>query len=541
MNQPPNLKIELFQHQLLSISKMERLEADRTIIADSGRIYRNVSLGINSDMTGYGKTLSMIGLIIRDRMPWDLSIPYVIESVDHGRTNSLLTSYMFKRYPRRLPTTLVLVSTTLLTQWVKELEYSELTVKTVTKQSDLDDIFVENYDVVLSTPVVFNKLTQMYESCVWKRFIYDEPSYVVVPGMKKFTAGFSWFLSATPDQIFYRHYKCGKGMFMRDIVGESTSKFTDIINDISIENDPEFVKKSFAMPKTIHKYYECYNHLTDLISGHVTDAVKQHVINGDIDSAIEALGGDRTSNIVELIKTKKQNEYNLLEAKKQKIITYGGDIDTLLEKQKRITEQMSDISAKYDAMLCSDCVICQERIKEPVLEPNCQNIFCGKCLLTWLEKKETCPMCRIGVKRDCLIYIVTDKNSVESHPKPKKIMTKLDTIVDILRYKPYGKFIIFSDFERCFSSIINILDENKLSYVLLRGNLKSIDSKLDSFKHGSTQVILLNSVFYGAGLNLQEATDIIIYHDMSESSKTQIIGRANRIGRIGELTVHHLY
>ena len=44
----------------------------------------------------------------------------------------------------------------------------------------------------------------------------------------------------------------------------------------------------------------------------------------------------------------------------------------------------------------------------------------------------------------------------------------------------------------------------------------------------------------GAGINLQEATDIIMYHSISSEHRRQIIGRANRIGRTCELTVHNL-
>ena len=53
-------------------------------------------------------------------------------------------------------------------------------------------------------------------------------------------------------------------------------------------------------------------------------------------------------------------------------------------------------------------------------------------------------------------------------------------------------------------------------------------------------MIFLNSNFNGAGINLQEATDIILYHEMPLNVQNQIIGRANRIGRTEALNVHHL-
>jgi SNF2 family DNA or RNA helicase len=63
---------------------------------------------------------------------------------------------------------------------------------------------------------------------------------------------------------------------------------------------------------------------------------------------------------------------------------------------------------------------------------------------------------------------------------------------------------------------------------------------LNSFKTGETEVIFLNSRYCCAGINLQDATDIILYHEMNFNAETQIIGRANRIGRKVSLNVHHL-
>ena len=63
---------------------------------------------------------------------------------------------------------------------------------------------------------------------------------------------------------------------------------------------------------------------------------------------------------------------------------------------------------------------------------------------------------------------------------------------------------------------------------------------LNYFKEGKIKVLFLNSNNNGAGINLQEATDIIMYHGIDKQHRQQIIGRANRIGRICDLTVHNL-
>ena len=85
-----------------------------------------------------------------------------------------------------------------------------------------------------------------------------------------------------------------------------------------------------------------------------------------------------------------------------------------------------------------------------------------------------------------------------------------------------------------------MLKEANIIFSVVIGNRKTRDQSIDNFKNGNARVIFLNSKFNGAGINLQEATDIILYHEMPASTQNQIIGRAKRIGRIEPLHVHHL-
>ena len=63
---------------------------------------------------------------------------------------------------------------------------------------------------------------------------------------------------------------------------------------------------------------------------------------------------------------------------------------------------------------------------------------------------------------------------------------------------------------------------------------------IERFTKGEIRVLMLNATNYGSGLNLQMATDIIIYHEMNKELETQIIGRAQRIGRTEPLNVYYL-
>jgi SNF2 family DNA or RNA helicase len=84
------------------------------------------------------------------------------------------------------------------------------------------------------------------------------------------------------------------------------------------------------------------------------------------------------------------------------------------------------------------------------------------------------------------------------------------------------------------------LTVHDISFIEVKGGVDERKKNIKSFKSGNIQVIFLNSRFNGAGINLQESSDIIVYHRMDNSTLNQIIGRANRIGRIESLNVHHL-
>jgi SNF2 family DNA or RNA helicase len=212
------------------------------------------------------------------------------------------------------------------------------------------------------------------------------------------------------------------------------------------------------------------------------------------------------------------------------------------EKINRVDKQLEELNKRYEEILKGDCTICFSSISKPVMEPNCQNVFCGECLLQWLNTKNTCPLCRDIVQSKSLIYINTEEksNTSHKHTEPSQLPTKNNTIISLLKNKPKGKFIIFSAWDQTFTPIRTLLENNKIGFIEVRGCVSERLNSITSFKEGNTQVIFLNSRFNGAGINLQEATDIIVYHEMDSTTLNQIIGRANRISRIDSLNVHHL-
>ena len=122
----------------------------------------------------------------------------------------------------------------------------------------------------------------------------------------------------------------------------------------------------------------------------------------------------------------------------------------------------------------------------------------------------------------------------------KNIVTKIDKIIELIKNKINGKFLIYSEHSETFYPISKALSDNNIQYLQIKGNIKTREKHIEMFKNGKISIIFLNSNDDCAGINLQETTDIILYHAMSDPIEKQIIGRAARIGRENELYVHHL-
>jgi len=539
--QPKNVKINLFRHQLASVYQMEKLEREQ-VVHKNNRIIET-KIGIQSDPTGYGKTISMIALITRDKMEWDLSVPFIHEYTI-TESAGLIKSRNVKRLDK-IPTTLILMSSSIIHQWEKELKYTDLKVSVLTNKNNIDTIDPWNYDVVLVTPSMYNRLIGLFSKIAWKRFIFDEPGHLKVPSMKQVYAGFVWLISATPSAITPHHRNC-RNSFMKDIIGTGWWDFETNFGGMIIRNNLEFVKASFAMPSTYYYYHNCYQPIFNAVHGFISVNVSTMIEAGNIEGAIIALGGNKTSNIIDLVKRKKLEELEEIETK-IRIYTIRNDQERMNEwvvRKDKIMVQLEELDKRFNNMLNNTCNICLDNITRPVLEPNCQNLFCGECLLKWLQKSDKCPLCRTTIDNSDLVYVATDNSDEDTmltnYTQEERPMTKIEKIVDIIMKKQNGKFLVFSAYDITFENIYDVLCEKNITCGIIKGSFHAREKIINGFKKGNIKVIFLNSTFNGAGINLQEATDIILYHEMTADMQTQILGRSLRLGRTEDLHVHQL-
>jgi ERCC4-related helicase len=85
------------------------------------------------------------------------------------------------------------------------------------------------------------------------------------------------------------------------------------------------------------------------------------------------------------------------------------------------------------------------------------------------------------------------------------------------------------------------MKRNIKAVMLDGGNQKLIEKTLKDYKEGDVQVLLLNSMIEGAGMNLENTTHLLFMHKTEEKFIGQVMGRAQRYGRKEPLNVIMLF
>ena len=117
-------------------------------------------------------------------------------------------------------------------------------------------------------------------------------------------------------------------------------------------------------------------------------------------------------------------------------------------------------------------------------------------------------------------------------PTRMEILTRL--VVE--QRSPAHRILIFSEHDSSLGIIQSILGGQP--YAMVSGHSTTRTRVLDAYKSGQTPILLLNSRMNGAGLDLPETTDVILFHTMQQSIEEQSIGRGQRLGRTTPLRVH---
>lgn len=553
--QPPEMTRSLLPHQMTSVFEMEKRENCQEINVRNFCIHSNI--GIYADIVGYGKTLAVVALILRDRMVFDSDSPFLNEVITQIYGQGSIVKKQILQY-QKINSTLIVVSQSIIKQWIQEFEFTTLQVAVINNKKKCDLVDPHAYDAILCSPTMYNHLVSRFPNCAWKRFIFDEPTHIKISGMRKIVAGFHWLITATPDMLLYTNNYRNSYHYLGSLFGGYFDY--NVFKQLIFKNEDDYVRSSFQLPAVHHKYHQCYHTITSLLKNIIPEHVSDMISAGNIEGAIKSLGGTTSNNIIELIRTEKTEFLKEAELKIQRYrrLNDVARVRKWEDRKEEILNELRQLESRIRHVFNSEqCHICLgSHHQQTVMLKCCYNTYCGSCILKWLEEKESCPLCRQDINTTFLIYIQDctennvllndaphdkdDEQCLDKNPQGSSstYKSKMDVIKELYYEKENGKFIIFSDYDETLRLLQQHLD---ITILEIKGKMETRNKILDLFKTSELpQILFLNSLENGAGLNLQEATDIILFHGMSDSKQTQIVGRCHRIGRTSELMIHHL-
>jgi len=600
--QPDHIKIPLKIHQRTLLHAARKLETNRPngiLCKDGAQMY--TKYGVIADRVGSGKSLVALSLIGMERPQTEMYMAeastnqdvVVIKKYDEHKK---LLDEGFN------PTnaSLLVIPHSLVSQWeryVKEqttLKY--LIVKTrkiATANTIKDDVAKVDIVVVSSTMWKDFIMQDGAPKIYWSRLLIDEADtcQVQIASEDSVRAAFYWFISASWTNMIFPNYTSlwrqeqhkvyyplafdyfkNSGQYIRiegvrrnNIVSRMcvSGNYPNLRANYSwrliLRNNEEFIQQSLKMPEINHHRWTCaipqnVQLLHDMIGPHVMEMLHA----GDHESALQALGiqEDSVTNVVEGVTRHLQQQLDTAvkfrdwrmsmqfpteKAKQEEKEKCEAKITEYQNKLTSLKERISDHKDK-------SCPICCDDMEKPTVTPCCRNLFCFACLVEALRRNPVCPLCRTSISSTSNLTILSDDvkakptkaNKKEEKPLSDEEKTKARRLLEFLEKNPTAKVLLFSSYDKTFEKLAPVFDEKGITYSMVNGTSARIQKLIRELGESKQQLLCLNARHLGAGLNIDCATHVILYHRMSEEMEKQIIGRAYRFGRTTDLDVIHL-
>jgi hypothetical protein len=471
--------------------------------------------------------------------------------------------------------------------------------KYIERLGELDKKMVDSLDVILVSASFYNEMCIYLKNGNYtvNRLIIDECNSIQGSQLIDIERVFTWLITSSIKSLMTNTgfiYNLGpinqynyqpriheKTIFSTGIILETIKAIYNNITEnykLFLINDPVYVEQSIKLPEYFSMILTCKDNANiQILNGVVSHDIMKMLNAGDIDGIITKLDCtiSTENNVVSLITQKYQDDIKLKEYALQIAVNRPNyDPKKETDGTKNIRIAIKDLKHKIECieeriMSIESCPICYDNISNPCITKCCSNKFCFDCITMALNAKQVCPQCRTEISISQLIILdngeriksdmptesvlqtpinyseLTYTESVELIKNNASNFTKyenMDAIFKMNSKNDIKKILIFTEYESTLNSkITSILDKHNLTYGRLRGTGATIAKCVENYKTGNTNVLLINSRCFGSGINLENTSDIIILHKMNSDLEMQVIGRAQRYGRVGNLRIWKLY
>jgi hypothetical protein len=462
---------------------------------------------------------------------------------------------------------------------------------------------LETYDAIFVSSTMWATLKQTHpiRTLLWNRIFVDEADSIsITTEWDELNARFYWFISAswlnlvfaagayfniaatytppldTPPSVIRRvaalqaggQYLnivgCRHMNIVRRMCGVSASGNSVSLNAAGLQSSrlilhssEEYIQESFRSPEVHHTYISCSTPVNiRVLDQFISPDMLERLHAGDLTGALETIGmtahseTEITAAVTDSLKKELDQARRVYEFKKT--IEYSSE--SAKQKSLELCEQKlasleSRITAIEDRIKRSKeqtCPICFCDVTNPAVIPCCQQLFCFSCLCESLKRSASCPLCRARINDIKEIRVVGETNVIVPSDKASQLvnatekLNKKDSFLRFVKTNPKAKILMFSGYDATFTGLERALELESISYATLNGSQARIDKLLREFGTGKYGTLFLNARNMGAGLNIETATHVVLFHKMSAELEKQIVGRALRLGRTAPLEVIHL-
>ena len=516
------------------------------------------------------------------------------------RTRSQLTT-IYGTSLRRINCALFIVPHALMSQWTtyvtRDTHLKALFIgkkQDAAKENLLNSL--EEYDAVFVSSTMwgtFRAAHNVSEVC-WSRVFIDEADSISISTSQDEIHGlFYWFISASWLNLIFS----GGGYFnlsysytplpdtpqsvqtrVRELQGQNETVHIDGCRHMNISRrmcgvssggihlnaagvqsarliihcSPEYIKQSFASPTISHINIICETPANiRVLDSFISPEMLEMLNAGDVQGALTSLGMTAHTETEITQAVTKSLEQELDNAQKtydyKKSITYSTEqakqkaLEACEQKIASIMSRITAIKERIQHAKEQTCPICYMEVTNTAITPCCTQLFCFGCLCESLKRVAACPLCRTRIDDIKSVQVVGDSAApVVPVEPPNKKVNKQEALLQFVKENPTAKILVFSGYDATFHGLMVKIKQAEIPHAILNGSNARISKLLREFNTGKWRCLFLNARNMGAGLNIECASHVVLFHKMSKELEEQIIGRANRLGRKEPITVVHL-
>jgi SNF2 family DNA or RNA helicase len=541
------------------------------------KAYSNI--GILADKAGSGKSYMILGLIAENEKPQNVMrrVNVFSEAIYIEHTSETL---------EHLGVNVIVCPFSIIDQWTHYINAFDpdthfFVVNTNKSFLHYKSHIKDTHDIVLVSSSFYYMVQNQFKemNVMVSRVIFDEADSAITKNAKKLPALFYWFVSASYNNVINPYPKyvatlnsqgtryvnrlvssgvCNN-VFIKSLFGSLMRSLPHrdkvVLEKLIVKNSDSFVSNSFSLPEIEEFYIRCVDTISELVNCMTTN---QNIINcvnaGDLITAMSYLNRANKGNETHIIDILKDDLNKQLINCRLKI-KYQSEL--IVDDTETQTNKINQLKSREEAILLKInlmeerikhgdlCTICYSNFTNKTVVRCCKNAFCFECICTWLQVRNTCPICKQelpDIHNDLFVIKDNETSCSSSSDNTSLIYKKQEALIKLITHikkiRTNGKILVFSEYERPFVDVMPALDDTNINYGMLKGS--SLKGNIQRYKNTELDILLINSKAFGSGINLENTTDIVIYHSFNKEIQSQVIGRAQRPGRTSPLKVWYL-